>query len=169
MTRFMRITSLFRGPRGWGPATESLWPEAAGANTSERAWDTYDVSRALGGGRQCRWDRAQATERFVLDLAAAFLADPEVSGDLPVAPDAVAVEAVASGEHLTVLSRQHSQHRRDVVALLVLDRALQRVDRLWVGDELTKRGRVFADGLIERCGDVRRGAQRMHGALAQLG
>src|SRR3954464_15110878 len=29
--------------------------------------------------------------------------------------------------------------RRDVVALLMLDRALQRVDRLWVGDELMLR------------------------------
>src|SRR3954447_12250428 len=83
---------------------------------------------ALGGARRNGCDRAQAVQRVALDLAGAFLSQPEPLADLVVTLDSLVLQAVAADEHLSVALGKQAQHRHHLATALARDRVLCRVD-----------------------------------------
>jgi glucose-6-phosphate-specific signal transduction histidine kinase len=104
-------------------------------------------------------------KRLALELPAPFLAEPEPPADLRVALLTRATEAVASFHHLSVTRRQQAQHLSYRASLLTRDRALRRIDRVLISDDLAKLHRVLADRLVQRRRHASPGAKLADGPV----
>src|SRR4051812_32890911 len=99
-------------------------------------------------------DAAQPAERLTLELPAALLTDAEPLGDLGMALLARGAQAEAAHDDLAMARRQQAQHRIHLVAVLVFDHVLARIDRTVIGHQLEKWCAALANGLVERRGDL---------------
>ena len=88
-------------------------------------------------------------QRLALDLAAALLANPKGAADFFMSLRPTLLQAISADHDLAMSGREKTQHRGHLAVVLTRDRALARILRALVDNEIAKRRQTIADRLVQ--------------------